>query len=116
MAGRVARVGDVSATPGTLPFTGAKTGTWTPGPVSYTSYTALRAAGAAAISEARCLFDFKGTTEGGSPVTGAETVVLRAGPTTLQRGAAGVVLHGDSATGQFGNRLAALSTAPLLSA
>jgi hypothetical protein len=109
----VATVGDVSPTPGTTPFTGAKTGTWTPGAVAYTSYAPLRSRGVNAISEARCTFSFSGSTEGGSTVTGSEEVVLRAASTVLQKGAAGVIVDGDSATGTFGNRLSASTAEPL---
>ena len=113
MAKSVATIGDVLATPGTTPFTGAEAGVWTPGPVSHTSYAQLRSSGVPAISEATCIFSFAGTAKGGAAVAGSETVVLRAGPTVLQRGSSGVIVHGDSATGEFGNRLAAASAEPL---
>jgi hypothetical protein len=109
----VATEGDVTATAGTTPYTGASSGTWTAGSVSCTSYAKLHAGGAPAISEATCTFNFAGTSASNSADTGSETVTLRAGPTTLQGGASGVLLDGDSKTDSFGNKLAASSAAPL---
>jgi hypothetical protein len=104
----VARQGDVSATPGTTPFTGATSGTWTAGTIGDTPYDKVVSGGAKAISEARCTFSFSGANASGSPVTGSETVTLSAKQTKLQKGASGVLVDGDSATGTFGNTLTAL--------
>jgi len=109
----VARFGDVFPTPGATPFTGAQSGTWTAGAVAYTSYEKLVSGGANVISEARCTFNFTGANSSGATVTGTETVVLSAESTKLQRGASNVILDGDSATGEFGNTLAASSGAKL---
>jgi hypothetical protein len=110
----VATVGDVSATPGTTPYTGADSGAWTAGPISYTSYVKVASGGAKAISEARCTFSFSGAnSSSGATITGTETVTLRAGPTKLQKGEAGVIVDGDSETGSFGNKLSAASGEPL---
>jgi hypothetical protein len=105
----VAREGDVSATPGTTPYTGAAKGEWTAGTVTYTSYEKVVSGGAKAISKAECTFSFSGSTSGGSAVSGTETVTLEAQPTKLQKSDAGVIVDGDSATGTFGNTLTASS-------
>ena len=104
---KVARQGGVSATPGTTPFTGANSGTWTAGPISDKPYDKVVSGGAKAISEAQCTFNFSGVNASGATVTGSETVTLSAKQTKLQKGAAGVLVDGDSATGTYGNKLTA---------
>ena len=103
----VAREGDVSATPGTKPFTGADSGAWAAGAVTYTSYDKVVSGGARSISQAECTFNFSGASSSGATVTGTETVTLSAQPTKLQKGASSVIVDGDSATGTFGNKLTA---------
>jgi len=109
----VARDGDVSPTAGTGTFGTAATGTWTPGPVTYTAYAKLTSDGAKAISGAQCTFSFAGSDSSGTAVAGQSTVTLPAGPTKLQRGEAGVVVSGDLANDSYGNTLTASSTAKL---
>jgi hypothetical protein len=105
---KVARQGDVSATPGTAPYTGATSGAWTAGTISDTPYDKIVSGGKKAISEAQCTFSFSGVNDGsGATVTGSETVTLSAKQTKLQKGAAGVIVDGDSATGTYGNKLTA---------
>jgi hypothetical protein len=104
---KVTRQGDVSATPGTTPFSGAQSGTWTAGTISETAYDKVVSGGAKAISQAQCTFSFTGANSSGATVTGSETVTLSAGATKLQKGAAGVIVDGDSATGTYGNKLTA---------
>ncbi len=106
---KVTRQGDVSATPGTTPFTGANSGAWTAGTISETAYDKVVSGGANAISQAECTFNFSGANASGTAVTGSETVTLSAKSTKLQQGAAGVLVAGDSATGTFGNTLTASS-------
>ena len=112
----VAREGDVTPTVGATPYTGAQQGTWTAKAVSYTAYAKLVAGGARAISQAQCEFDFAGTNSSGGAVTGSETLTLSARATTLQHGAAGVILDGDSTASSYGNTLTAGSAAKLRSA
>jgi len=108
-----AREGDVSATVGTTPFTGADKGTWTAGPITYTTYDRLTSNGTKAISEAECTFSFAGTNSSGATVTGTETVTLSARPTKLQKGASGVLVNGDSASGDYENTLTASASQKL---
>ena len=111
----VAGEGDVTATPGSIFFTGASSGTWTAGPVTVTTYPTLRAGGAQVAFQASCTFQFIGKT-GQTPVTGSETVTLTAaGSAKLQKGLNGVLLDGDNAEGPgaFGNKLTASSTRTL---
>ena len=103
----------MSATPGTAPFTGADTGAWTAGTISFTSYDKLLSGGRKAISQAECTFSFTGQSSSGATVTGSETVTLSAQATKVQKGAAGVIVDGDSATGSFGNTLTAASSGKL---
>lgn len=105
----VAADGDVTATVGTKPFTGADSGQWTAGAVICTPYPRLRS-GAAVIYQATCTFQFAGKA-GNSPVTGAEIVTLTADRgAKLQRGQQGVLRSGDVAQGKFGNKLIASSS------
>ncbi len=112
----VACEGDVVAQPGTTPFTGAASGTWTP-PASLTlqSYAQLQVGGVKVVHAASGVFQFAGTT-GSSPVTGASTVTLTAGSTILQGSSTKVLVHGDSQQDQYGNTLKVVSTRSLLSA
>ena len=114
MSGKaVAGATDVSATPGTSPFTGADSGTWTAGPVTVTTYPTLRAGDAEVAFKAICTFQFSGKS-GQTPVTGSETVTLSAASSAkLQKGKNGVLLDGDVAEGAFGNKLTASSTRTL---
>jgi hypothetical protein len=103
----VATEGDVTATTGEVMYTGATTGTWTAGVISYTSYGKLQSGSARTISNAQCTFTFSGD------VLGSETLTLRAGSTKLQLGLSGVIVDGDSVIGTFGNRLVASSARAL---
>lgn len=117
MPGRnVAGEGDVSATPGNVPFTGAQSGTWTAGSVAVTAHPDLQVGGAAAISQASCVFSFAGVNGGGTAVTGQETVTLTAGGTRLHGDQASVLVDGDEAAGMFGNKLLASSARKLTTA
>jgi hypothetical protein len=102
---------DVSATPGTTPFTGATNGTWTAGAITVTSHPRLQVGGAPVISGAVCMFAFVSTD--GSGVTGSETVTLSAGATKLRDGPATMLVNGDQATGAFGNTLQVASARKL---
>lgn len=115
MTKAVACDGNVTATAGTTPYTGADSGTWTPGQVKYTTRPKVKAGGVAAISQAECTFSFSGKS-GNTVVNGSEKVVLTAGQTKVQKGAGGVLLSGDSKTSAYGNKLEATSSAKLKSA
>jgi hypothetical protein len=111
----VAGEGDVTATAGLSPFTGADSGTWTPGPITVTTYLKLRAGEAKVAFKASCTFQFTGKS-GQTPITGSEEVTLTAtGSAKLQKGRNGVLLDGDNAEGPgaFGNKLTASSTRTL---
>jgi hypothetical protein len=112
----VACQGDVSATPGTVPFTGAQSGTWTAGEITTTPHPILRVDGAAVISKASCTFTFTGTNSSGSLVTGQEAVTLTAGATVLRAGPDTVLVNGDQAAGIFGNKLRVTSIRKLVTA
>ncbi len=113
MGKSVAVEGDVTATPGTTPFTGADSGTWTAGTVTYLSYAKLTVNGIKVIWQAQCAFTFSGASSSGTAVTGAETVTLTANTTILQKGISNVLVNGDTATGNYGNELKAQSSGPL---
>ncbi|MFG3497632.1 hypothetical protein [Streptomyces sp. NPDC047928] len=114
MGGRaVAGEGDVTATVGTMPFTGADTGTWTQGTMTETASTTLKADGAFVLHAVTCVFDFQGTNSAGAAVKAASTVTLKAEPSLLRPGGRPVLLHGDSAEDAFGNRLKVASTRSL---
>jgi hypothetical protein len=109
----VATEGDVTATPGTSMFTGADSGRWTAGAITYTSYAKLKVGGGQVIHKAECTFRFSGASSSGAAVTGQETVTLTAGSPLLQKGASSVLVHGDSKTGTYGNKLEAASSEKL---
>lgn len=111
----VAGKGDVEATVGTKPFTGANAGTWTAGNTKETASTTLKSGGAFVLHSATCTFDFDGTNAAGATVKGKSTVTLEAKPTALQPGGRPVLVHGDSAEDLFGNKLEVTSTRPLRS-
>jgi hypothetical protein len=110
--------GDVVATAGTTPVSGS-TGTWSPGPVSYKTYSHLKAGGTAVAYEASCTFSYSGTTTSApsSPVSATEKVTLTAGSTVLQHGSSKVLLDGDTKTGPggYGNKLKVSSSRVLKS-
>jgi hypothetical protein len=111
----VAAKDDVSATPGTVPFTGADQGTWTAGEINAPGHPELQMGGAV-ISEASCVFSFQGSNSGtGAAVTGQETVTLTSGTTKLHVGQVSVLVDGDETTGDggFGNKLTVTSTRKL---
>ncbi len=103
----------MSATPGTTPYTGAQSGAWTAGAITYSPYDKIVSGGRKAISRAECTFAFSGANASGTTVTGTETVTLAAQATTLQKQASGVVVDGDSTTSSFGNTLQASSSEKL---
>jgi hypothetical protein len=110
----VAAQGDVSATPGNLPFTLAQSGTWTPGAITATAHPELQVGGAPVITQASCTFSFAGVNASGATVTGKETVTLPARSTTLRVGSDTVLVNGDQAVGVFGNKLQVVSTRKLV--
>lgn len=103
----VAKSGDVTATAGSAPFKPATEGKWTPGPVTYKTYSNLSISGTKVIYEAECTFSFAGTTAppASAPVAGSSTVKLTAGTTLLQKGANNVLKDGDLSQDSYGNTL-----------
>ena len=65
----IAVVGEVVATAGEIPFTGATSGEWTAGAVSYQSYQNLSITDVPVIYQAECTFSFRGESSVGSLVT-----------------------------------------------
>lgn len=112
MPGSVARAGDVTATVGQLPYSGATSGTWTAGTVATTTATLASSDGAAVVVGASCTFSFNGT-NGQSPVTGTSTVTLSPGPRVLTIGGVAPLVDGDSQQDAYGNTLRVGSTATL---
>ena len=115
MASSTAVEGDVTATAGTSPYTGAESGSWTAGSVSYQSYDKLSIGGTPVIHEASCTFNFSGASSSGATITGSETVTLSAGSTKLQGASSSVLVDGDSETGSYGNELKVQTGAKLKS-
>ncbi|WOP18902.1 hypothetical protein [Raineyella sp. LH-20] len=111
MPSSVAREGDVTATVGQLPYSGATSGTWTAGTVASTTASAS-SDGAAVVVGASCTFSFNGT-NGQSPVTGTSTVTLSPGPRVLTIGGVAPLVDGDSQQDAYGNTLRVGSTATL---
>ncbi len=114
----VAVKGDVSATAGTSPYTGAQSGTWTAGPVSETSYANLKAGGKEVIWKAECTFSFSGANSSGATVTGTEKVTLTATTKLLKKAEHSVLVDGDSKTGgdtppTFDNKLSVSASGSL---
>jgi hypothetical protein len=117
----VAVEGDVKATVGTMPFTGAQSGTWTAGSISYTSYANLKSGGKKVIWKATCLFSFKGASASGATVTGTETVTVTATTKLLNKGQRSVLVDGDTRTGgdlpaptpNYDNKLTVSASGPL---
>jgi hypothetical protein len=105
----VAGDGDVSATAGTALFTGADKGTWKAGAVQLTTYAKLEAGGKPVVHKAECTFSFEGTA-GTATVKGASDVTLTRPGRPLQKGQQSVLVDGDSATDEFGNKLSVSST------
>lgn len=105
---KIAVVGNVIPTPGSSPYPPADTGAWIPGPVIYQSYASVKSNSIPVIYQAQCVFTFVGTksTPGGPvPVSGSETVTLRAGTTAVNGMQNSVLLDGDSEEGSYGNKL-----------
>jgi hypothetical protein len=102
--------GDVSATAGTTPFTGAQGGTWAAGSVQLKTYAKLEAGGKPVVHQAECTFSFSGANASGAKVEGTSTVTLTEPGRPLQKGQQSVLVDGDSANDSFGNKLSVSST------
>jgi len=101
-----AKLGDTSATAGTVMYSPAASGTWTPGTVTETSYPLLTISGVAVIHSASCTFTFSGLkADGTTQVNGSSTVTLTAATTTLQKGSTFVLRDGDTTSDTYGNTL-----------
>jgi hypothetical protein len=114
----VAVEGDVTATAGTAPFTGAESGTWTAGAVSVTTYDDLVVGTRKVVWKATCTFSFTGASSSGAAVSGAETVTLTASTTLLNQSRTSVLVDGDAQTGgdaapTFDNRLSVAASGAL---
>lgn len=105
MGKSVAVVGEVVATPGSIPFTRAESGIWTAGVIRYRNYDQLKVNHAKVIYEAECNFSFSGQSSSGATVTGQETVALAASTTILQKNVSNVLVNDDTQTCDFSNKL-----------
>ncbi len=110
MSRALGRQGDVTASVGTVFFTGATSGTWTAGSVSVTTSDALRSDGSLAATEATCDFTFSGS-NGTSPVAGSSTVKLSPSTRAIRVGGRHPLVDGDAATDAYGNSLQVSSSA-----
>lgn len=119
MPARVGVQGEVQTTNGTTsPETATSgTGTWAAGTVSYKTYTQLKSGGTVVIYEASCKFTWSGGTQKADsskahgPVD--STVTLTATTRLTQKGSSKVLVHGDSASDQYGNKLQVNAAGPL---
>lgn len=109
MAARVAVDGDVTATAGATPYTGAESGTWTAGPITSSSYSALKSGGRPVIWKAECTFAFSGASSSGAAVAGQETVTLTATTKLVNKHQNNVLVDGDEASGTYGNKLSVIA-------
>jgi hypothetical protein len=112
---KVAVDGDVTATPSASPASGADSGAWTAGPISYTTYSKLKVGGKNVIWKAKCTFSFSGKS-GNSPYSTTEDVTLTASTKKLNKSQHNVLVSGDSETGTQGNKLAVSASGKLTSA
>jgi hypothetical protein len=115
---RVAVEGDVQATPGTAPFTGAATGTWTAGAIVASAYPKLTVGGVATVWKAECTFSFNGNAPApaSTTITGTNKVTLTATAKKLQGGGNNVLVHDDQNSDQYGNKLQVAASGALRSA
>jgi hypothetical protein len=116
VAKSIAVEGDVSATPGNTPYTGAESGSWTAGTITYQGYDPLTIGGTRVVREASCTFSFSGASSSGATITGTETVTLSASATKLQGGSSNLLVDGDSEVGSYGNELLVQTGAKLQTA
>ncbi|HEX5543342.1 MAG TPA: hypothetical protein VFX60_17610 [Micromonospora sp.] len=114
MAGApVARPADVSATAGSSPYTGATSGTWTPGTLQLTTSDVLSSDGHKVVVKVSCSFSFFGT-DGQKSVNGSSTVTLEPGSRGLTAAGVCPLVDGDSAQDTFGNTVSVASDALLV--
>jgi hypothetical protein len=109
MSTPVAVKGEITATAGSTPHPPAASGTWTAGPVVEVPHSKLAVGGKAVVLQAMCTFTFTGQTSSSPPVpvSGVEVVVLSPGSTILLASSTSVLLDGDTAEGNYGNKLEA---------
>jgi hypothetical protein len=106
MGAKVAVDGEVQATPGSVLSTKtaagsgstSPAGTWSAGPITYTSYAKFKVGGEVVIWKASCKFSFSGTNTSGVTVTDDETVTLTATSKLTNKGQHHVLVHGDTET------------------
>ncbi len=106
----LARAGDVSATAGTVFYTGADSGSWAAGPVTETPAAGFTSDGSSVVTQASCVFTFTGKA-GTTPKPGSSTVTLSAGDRALTVGGAAPLVDGDSTSDAFGNTVRVSSSA-----
>lgn len=116
MGAKVAVDGDVKATAGSGLPPAAQSGTWTAATVSHETYGKLKVGGTKVAWKASCTFSFTGANSSGATVSDSETVTLTATTKLLQGGGTFVLVHGDSASGTYGNKLEVSASGALKSA
>lgn len=109
----VAVQGEIKATPGTIPFPPANTGSWRAEPVKEVIHSTLKVKGKPVVLEATCTFTFSGFSSTGATVTGSEEVKLSPTTKVLLKSSTFVLVDGDMQIGQFGNQLATAPTGHL---
>jgi hypothetical protein len=108
----VARKGDVTATVGTMPYTGASSGTWSPGTLTVTTAPLASSDGNEVVVKAESSFTFLGSS-GNTTIKGDSSVVLSPGPQLLTIDGSAPLVHGDSAQDAYGNTVSVSSSATL---
>jgi hypothetical protein len=114
MGVKVAVDGEATATPSATPATGADSGKWTAGEITYTSYPKLKVGGTKVIWKASCTFSFDGKS-GNTPKKASETVTLTATAKKLNKSQNAVLVSGDTKTGPEGNTISVTAAGKLLS-
>jgi hypothetical protein len=115
VAASVARKADVTASPGSLFYTGATSGAWTAGSVTVTTTDAARSDGAQVAVKASCTFSFAGS-NGQTAVSGTSSVTLSPASRALTVGGTHPLVDGDSEKDSYGNTVEVTSGAALRTA
>jgi hypothetical protein len=108
MSKRVGVKGDVQPTNGTTQPEKGTGGTWASGPIRYQTYAYLKVGGTPAIYEASCTFTWNGMLKADPSKAHSpeySTVTLTATTKLTQKGSKKVLVDGDSAQDEYGNKL-----------
>ncbi|MEL6554545.1 MAG: hypothetical protein AAFQ63_13905 [Cyanobacteria bacterium J06621_11] len=107
MGKKIAVDGEVEATPSSMLLQGANSGQWMARKetLQCTPASKLTVKGTAAISQAKCIFQFTGTTPSGAPILSLDSVTLSPKSTKLTDGGQSLLVVGDSSQSPMGNKL-----------